>query len=579
MAKRNSETAPSPTVAPEEDTQKTQVSAAAKPAAPVFVAPAAAEPAIPDFLLHPKRGDATMGDSATDSAVDANAASESVATPSSPTVATTSASASHVQASAPVKEDVQAEEGERQLPPASILRHNPHSANAAATDKELAQTTESLQSTLQEFNLHSRVVGWISGPTVTTFKVQPGEGERVSRISNLEDDIALSLAAQSVRIFAPIPGTSLVGIEIPNRKRQNVNLGDVLPYAKGGPLELAIGRDAEGAPIVADLAKMPHLLIAGTTGSGKSVMINSIVVTLLMRTMPEDVRLIMVDPKVVELNVYNGIPHLLTPVITEPKRVLKMLNWLVEEMERRFRVFGQCGARNIEGFNSRIREFGYATEKMPYIVLIMDEFADLMTVIGKDIEDYIRRLMAKARAAGIHVVMATQRPSAEVVTGTIKNNIPTRIAFAASSVVNSRIILDEAGAENLLGKGDMLLSTQSTSGLTRIQGAFLSDEEVDKIVSFVKTQGEPDYLDEAIFEDEPEPESCDFPEDDEGSDADLYEKAKQICFERKGASASYLQRRLSIGYNRAARLVEQMEDEGIVGPANGSKPREILRYE
>ena len=343
---------------------------------------------------------------------------------------------------------------------------------------------------------------------------------------------------------------------------------------------MILGRDIQGQPKMLDVSKCPHLLIAGTTGSGKSVCINGLVASILYTKGPKDVRLIMVDPKVVELNVYNGIPHLLTPVITEPKRVLKMLSWLVDEMERRYQVFSQAGVRNIENFNSRIKEFGYATEKMPYIVLIMDEFADLMTVIGKDIEDYIRRLMAKARAAGIHVVMATQRPSAEVVTGTIKNNIPTRIAFAASSAVNSRIVLDEQGAENLLGKGDMLLSTQSSPGLVRIQGAFLSEEEVDQIVAFVKTQGEPDYLDEAIFEDEPESDAGEISlEDLDNGDADLYEKAKQICFERKGASASYLQRRLSIGYNRAARLVEQMEEEGIVGPANGSKPREILRYE
>ena len=443
------------------------------------------------------------------------------------------------------------------------------------------RTGQLIASVMHDFRVEVELADIVKGPTVTLYEYTLAPGVLVSKVMNLEKNIAMRIGGQMIRILAPVPGKSAVGIEVPNAKRVTVGFKELLDPLKKSNLSvpMILGRDIQGDAKLLDVAKCPHLLIAGTTGSGKSVCINGLVASILYTKSPKDVRLIMVDPKVVELNVYNGIPHLLTPVITEPKRVLKMLNWLVEEMERRFRVFGQCGARNIEGFNSRIREFGYATEKMPYIVLIMDEFADLMTVIGKDIEDYIRRLMAKARAAGIHVVMATQRPSAEVVTGTIKNNIPTRIAFAASSVVNSRIILDEAGAENLLGKGDMLLSTQSTSGLTRIQGAFLSDEEVDKIVSFVKTQGEPDYLDEAIFEDEPEPESCDFPEDDEGSDADLYEKAKQICFERKGASASYLQRRLSIGYNRAARLVEQMEDEGIVGPANGSKPREILRYE
>ena len=397
-----------------------------------------------------------------------------------------------------------------------------------------------------------------------------------------EKNIGLRIGGQKIRILAPVPGKSAVGIEVPNAKRATVGFKELLSPLKKANLNvpMILGRDIQGEPKVLDVSKCPHLLIAGTTGSGKSVCINGLIASILYTKSPKDVRLIMVDPKVVELNVYNGIPHLLTPVITEPKRVLKMLNWLVEEMDRRYNVFSQAGVRNIENFNSRIHEFGYATEKMPYIVLIMDEFADLMTVIGKDIEDYIRRIMAKARAAGIHVVMATQRPSSEVVTGTIKNNIPTRIAFAASSGMNSRIVLDEMGAENLLGKGDMLLSTQSSPGLVRIQGAFLSEDEVDQIVRHVKKQGEPDYLDESIFEDEPEPDDSPISEESlEGSDADLYERAKQICFERKGASASYLQRRLSIGYNRAARLVEQMEDEGIVGPANGSKPREILRYE
>ena len=464
-------------------------------------------------------------------------------------------------------------------PSADLLKDFPETSYIVTQDEEAV--AEKIASVMHDFRVEVSLADIVKGPTVTLYEFTLAPGVLVSKVMSLEDNIAMSIGGQKIRILAPVPGKSAVGIEVPNAKRATVGFKELLGPLREARLNvpMILGRDIQGTPKLIDVAKCPHLLIAGTTGSGKSVCINGLVASILYTKSPKEVRLIMVDPKVVELNVYNGIPHLLTPVITEPKRVLKMLNWLVGEMDRRYNVFSQLGVRNIENFNARIKEFGYATEKMPYIVLIMDEFADLMTVIGKDIEDYIRRLMAKARAAGIHVVMATQRPSAEVVTGTIKNNIPTRIAFAASSVVNSRIILDEGGAENLLGKGDMLLSTQSTSGLTRIQGAFLSDEEVDKIVSFVKTQGEPDYLDEAIFEDEPEPESCDFAEDDEGGDADLYEKAKQICFERKGASASYLQRRLSIGYNRAARLVEQMEEEGIVGPANGSKPREILRYE
>ena len=454
------------------------------------------------------------------------------------------------------------------------------------TSYEVGETEQAvgnlIASVMHDFRVEVELADIVKGPTVTLYEYTLAPGVLVSKVENLEKNIAMRIGGQKIRILAPVPGKSAVGIEVPNAVRATVGFKEMLKPLEDSHLAvpMILGRDITGSPRLLDVAKCPHLLIAGTTGSGKSVCINGLVASILYTKSPKEVRLIMVDPKVVELNVYNGIPHLLTPVITEPKRVLKMLSWLVEEMERRYKVFSQLGVRNIENFNSRIREFGYATEKMPYIVLIMDEFADLMTVIGKDIEDYVRRLMAKARAAGIHVVMATQRPSAEVVTGTIKNNIPTRIAFTASSAMNSRIILDESGAENLLGKGDMLLSSQSSTMLTRIQGAFLSEDEVDRIVSYVKTQGEPDYLDESIFEDEPEPEPADSADEDfEGSDADLYEKAKQICFERKGASASYLQRRLSIGYNRAARLVEQMEEEGIVGPANGSKPREILRYE
>ena len=465
-------------------------------------------------------------------------------------------------------------------PSPDLLKDFPETSYAVGPEEQ--RTGDLIASVMHDFKVEVELADIVKGPTVTLYEYTLAPGVLVSKVLNLETNIGMRIGGQRVRILAPVPGKSAVGIEVPNARRVTVGFKELLKPLKNSHLNvpMILGRDIQGQPKMLDVSKCPHLLIAGTTGSGKSVCINGLVASILYTKGPKDVRLIMVDPKVVELNVYNGIPHLLTPVITEPKRVLKMLSWLVDEMERRYQVFSQAGVRNIENFNSRIKEFGYATEKMPYIVLIMDEFADLMTVIGKDIEDYIRRLMAKARAAGIHVVMATQRPSAEVVTGTIKNNIPTRIAFAASSAVNSRIVLDEQGAENLLGKGDMLLSTQSSPGLVRIQGAFLSEEEVDQIVAFVKTQGEPDYLDEAIFEDEPESDAGEISlEDLDNGDADLYEKAKQICFERKGASASYLQRRLSIGYNRAARLVEQMEEEGIVGPANGSKPREILRYE
>ena len=442
-------------------------------------------------------------------------------------------------------------DGERQLPSVSILRHNPASATSASSAKELEQTAAALQSTLGEFGLHSRVVGWISGPTVTTFKVQPGEGERVSRISNLEDDIALSLASTAVRIFAPIPGTSLVGIEIPNRTRQNVNLGDVLPYVTGGPLELAIGRDAEGAPIVADLAKMPHLLIAGTTGSGKSVMINSIVMSLLMRTFPEDVRLIMVDPKRVELAGYNGLPHLYVPVVTEPKQAASALQWAVSEMERRLKVFERIGVRKISTFNEKqaageFEHYDNPPAKMPYLVIIIDELSDLMMVAGKDVEASIVRIAQLGRAAGIHLIVATQRPSSNVVTGLIKANITNRIAFNVATGIDSRVIIDQTGAEKLTGYGDMLFSKVDWGKPKRIQGCFVSDDEINQVVEFVKSQGEADYHEEILSA--VTPATVVGGASHEPSDDDpLIWEAAHIVVESQLGSTSGLQRRLKVG--------------------------------
>lgn len=487
-------------------------------------------------------------------------------------------------ASAPADSE-EPEDGQLQLPPLSMLRHNPHSAVAASSDKELEQTANSLQSTLNEFGLHSRVVGWISGPTVTTFKVQPGEGERVSRISNLEDDIALSLAAQSVRIFAPIPGTSLVGIEIPNAKRQNVNLGDVLPYVQGGPLELAIGRDAEGQPIVADLAKMPHLLIAGTTGSGKSVMINSIIMALLMRSLPEDVRLIMVDPKRVELSGYNGLPHLYVPVVTEPKQAASALQWAVSEMERRLKVFERIGVRKISTFNEKqaAGEFDHYDNppaKMPYLVIIIDELSDLMMVAGKDVEASIVRIAQLGRAAGIHLIVATQRPSSNVVTGLIKANITNRIAFNVATGIDSRVIIDQMGAEKLTGYGDMLFSKVDWGKPKRIQGCFVSDDEINGVVDFVKEQGAPDYHEEILSAVAPATMSGGggggfYNEAPTEEDPLLWDAAK-IVVESQLGSTSGLQRRLKVGYARAGRIMDMLEEKGIVGPPDGSKPREVL---
>lgn len=521
------------------------------------------QPPIPDFLLHPRVSSAGEGASSGAGAASVVAAAEPA----------------HADA------EPQDDDGERKLPPLSMLRHNPHSASSASSDKELRQTAESLQSTLQEFNLHSQVVGWISGPTVTTFKVQPGEGERVSRISSLEDDIALSLAAQSVRIFAPIPGTSLVGIEIPNRKRQNVNLGDVLPYVQGGPLELAIGRDAEGSPIVADLAKMPHLLIAGTTGSGKSVMINSIVMALLMRTYPEDVRLIMVDPKRVELAGYNGLPHLYVPVVTEPKQAASALQWAVSEMERRLKIFERVGVRKISTFNEKqasgaFDHYDNPPAKMPYLVIIIDELSDLMMVAGKDVEASIVRIAQLGRAAGIHLIVATQRPSSNVVTGLIKANITNRIAFNVATGIDSRVIIDQVGAEKLTGYGDMLFSKVDWGKPKRIQGCFVSDEEIAAVTEFVKEQGEAEYHEEILSAVVPATLSGGGGASSGHSDDDplIWEAARIVVDSRLG-STSGLQRRLKVGYARAGRIMDMLEEKGVVGPPDGSKPREVLLNE
>ncbi len=531
---------------------------------PFAVNPVSAAPQIPDFLKHPKVADTSSS------------------TASAAPVAAGDGGADGTAA------DVEGEQEDGlKLPPLEILHANPQSASSASSDKELEQTAESLQSTLLEFGRSARVVGWIAGPTVTTFKLQPGEGERVSKISSLEDDIALSLAAQSVRIFAPIPGTSLVGIEIPNRKRQNVNLGDVLPYVKGGPLELAIGRDAEGTPVVADLAKMPHLLIAGTTGSGKSVMINSIITTLLMRALPEDVRLIMVDPKRVELAGYNGLPHLYVPVVTEPKQAASALQWAVSEMERRLKVFERLNVRKISTYNEKqsageFEHYDNPPQKMPYLVIIIDELSDLMMVAGKDVEASIVRIAQLGRAAGIHLIVATQRPSSNVVTGLIKANITNRIAFNVATGIDSRVIIDQMGAEKLTGLGDMLFSKVDWGKPRRIQGCFVSDDEINEIVEFVKSQSEPDYHEEILSAVAPASMSMAGggivrtgvaePQDDDP----LIWEAAHIVVESQLGSTSGLQRRLKVGYARAGRIMDMLEEKGVVGPPDGSKPREVL---
>ncbi|WP_435890041.1 DNA translocase FtsK 4TM domain-containing protein [Collinsella tanakaei] len=473
-------------------------------------------------------------------------------------------------------------DGERQLPPISMLRHNPASASSSSSEKELEQTAAALQATLQEFGLHSRVVGWISGPTVTTFKVQPGEGERVSRISNLEDDIALSLATDSVRIFAPIPGTSLVGIEIPNRTRQTVAFGDILPYVKGGPLEFALGRDAEGQPMVADLAKMPHLLIAGTTGSGKSVVISSILMSLLMRTFPEDVRLIMIDPKRVEFAPYDGLPHLYVPVVTEPKQAASALQWAVSEMERRLKIFERIGVRKISTFNEKqaageFEKYDNPPAKMPYLVIVIDELSDLMMVAGKDVEASIVRIAQLGRAAGIHMIVATQRPSSNVVTGLIKANITNRIGLTVATGIDSRVILDQTGAEKLIGQGDMLFSRVDWGKPKRIQGCYVSDEEIFSVVEFVKEQSPAEYHEEILSAVAPAMVGgSGSGSHDAGDDDPLLWDAARIVVESQLGSTSGLQRRLKVGYARAGRIMDMLEEKGVVGPPDGSKPREVL---
>lgn len=473
-----------------------------------------------------------------------------------------------------------AEPGE--LPPLSLLESNPDSAQSMSSQEELRSTAEKLQSTLEEFGLTAKVTGWVSGPIVTTFQISMGEGERVSRITNLEDDIALSLAATSVRIFAPIPGTSLVGIEIPNHERQSVCLGDVLPYAKSkSPLEVAFGRDTEGKPITVDIAKLPHLLVAGTTGSGKSVLLNTIIVSMLMRATPQQVRMIMIDPKRVEFTGYNGLPHLYVPVVTDPHQAAGALQWGVSEMERRLKVFEHYKVRDIKTFNANIdgdkwADMEHPPEHMPYFVIVIDELSDLMMVARKDVEASIVRIAQLGRAAGIHLIVATQRPSADVVTGLIKANIDNRVALSVDSSVNSRIILDATGAERLLGSGDMLYRLRGRKP-KRALGCYVSDDEIESVVAFVKDHFESDMHDEILSAVAPgalpgEPSGSQGPEDDDP----LVWEAAQIVVDSQLGSTSGLQRRLKVGYARAGRIMDMLEAKGIVGPPDGSKPREVL---
>ncbi|TVQ38775.1 MAG: DNA translocase FtsK [Spirochaetaceae bacterium] len=442
-------------------------------------------------------------------------------------------------------------------------------------DDETRQAAELLRVTLQEFQITAEVTGIRKGPVITMFEILPAPGVKLAKITNLADNIALRLAAQSVRIVAPIPGKHAVGIEIPNRNRNIVSFGELLQEERfRNPkmsIPIALGKDIPGDAQIVDLTRTPHLLIAGATGSGKSVCVNSIICSILYRRSPCEVKMMLIDPKIVELKFYNDIPHLLTPVITDPRRAFQALQWCIYEMERRYSLLDSLAVRDVRSYNAKVEKRNLATEPLPYIVVVIDEFADLMQTSGKELESTLARLAAMSRAVGIHLVLATQRPSTDVITGLIKANIPSRIAFMVSSKVDSRIILDTQGAEKLLGQGDMLFTSAWDPFPSRMQGAFLSEEEVERIVEHVKTLGEPEYIDDEIFLDEDDEDYI----RDELEDP-LMEKAIEIVVTAKKASASYLQRRLKIGYNRAARLVEEMERIGIVGPQNGSKPRDII---
>ena len=440
--------------------------------------------------------------------------------------------------------------------------------------EEVAQNAMMLENVLSNFGITAKVVNATQGPTVTRYEIEPAPGVKVSRIVNLTDDIALNLAAQHIRMEAPIPGKSAIGIEVPNKTTEAVHLRDVLDCsdfkdARGG-IPVGLGKDIAGKPVITDLAKMPHLLVAGTTGSGKSVCVNTLISSILFSRKPEEVKLLLIDPKMVELSIYNGIPHLMAPVVTDMKKAAAVLRWAVREMEARYKAFAASGKRDIKSYNE-----AHPKAAMPLIVLIIDELADLMMTAPDDIEESISRLAQMARAAGIHMVLATQRPSVNVITGSIKANVPSRISFAVGSQIDSRTILDMAGAEKLLGKGDMLFAPIGANKPIRVQGAFISDDEVEHLVEFVKAQREPEYDDTVTQEAEKETEKESSEENDIYRD-ELLERAVNLVMESGQASVSMLQRRFRIGYTRAARLVDTMEDLKIVGPSMGSKAREIL---
>lgn len=475
----------------------------------------------------------------------------------------------------PLEFSMQEEDRDYILPPATLLDHAP------ATDQSnerarIKKNVKVLEETFDSFGVEVSVTKASLGPAVTKYEIQPAVGVKVSKVVSLSDDLALALAAKDLRIEAPIPGKSMIGIEVPNSTVSTVSFRETIeeePPHPGKVLEVPLGRDISGRIVMADLTKMPHLLIAGSTGSGKSVCINGIITSILMQAKPSEVKLMMIDPKMVELNVYNGIPHLLIPVVTNPRRAAQALQKVVQEMEERYEKFAALGVRNITGYNNEVvkeNEAGKPAEKMPFIVVIVDELADLMMVASNQVEDAIIRLAQMARAAGIHMILATQRPSVDVITGIIKANVPSRIAFAVSSGVDSRTIIDSNGAEKLLGRGDMLYLPMGENKPIRVQGAFISDDEVERVVEFITEQRGSDYEENMMLQEEPASEKKDHDRDE------LFDDAKKMVVEMQTASVSLLQRRFRIGYSRAGRLIDQLEEAGIVGPSEGSKPRKVL---
>ena len=493
------------------------------------------------------------------------------------------AASEQAAAQTPVEDAEPVDTFQYQYPPIELFERSPDESDPTAQD-ELKANAQKLVDTLESFGVRTRVLDISRGPAVTRYEVQPMAGVKISRITSLADDIALNLAVADVRMEAPIPGKPAVGIEVPNHKRQAVYIRSVFESQSflrmSSPLGIALGKDIAGVAQVADLCKMPHLLIAGSTGSGKSVCVNSIIMSLVFRSSPEDVKLLLIDPKVVELAEYNGIPHLLMPVVTEPKKAAGALGSAVQEMERRYRMFAENNVRDIKSFNKLAAERP-DLEKMPYIAIVIDELADLMMVVGKDVEDSICRIAQKARAAGMHLIVATQRPSVDVITGLIKANIPSRIAFAVSSQVDSRTILDGAGAEKLLGQGDMLFMPVGAPKPTRIQGTFVRDEEISRVLDFIKSSATVQY-DEAMIEamekhaiqDGKKGGGADA-EEDAGSDP-MFKQAVDVVIDAGQASTSLLQRRCKLGYARAARIMDEMEQKSIIGPYEGAKPRAVL---